>query len=430
MKSNRALVLLLLLTGCSPKYTSGKTQCSDKYECPSGYLCVSSGTTSVCVTKDSDCSAAKPCASGSSCWDDGSSSTHYCVDNAITQCSSTSTYYCAQTETCWLSAGACSTVTYCGNAQHPGSVICATAGYLPDCNGDSCFLPDAGAPSPGKDAGTGGSGGDAGRDSASVTPEVAVADVVRDSAGVTPDVLAADASRDSGLGRDSLSSGDGPIACTTAATCGPRQQCLSSQCCTPPAAGGVCSPNPACGCPSGQVCYPSTTSHAMACFTSNYLTEGADCTNGNCQAGLGCFGSICKRYCLADTDCPMVAGVQKCLQTTWSSDSTDIAGIMVCQRVCDPAHPQNPIAPFLACPAGFGCSSSTTGASGCYKTAPLPAGSTCATDDDCSPGYYCTTSGACLKYCLSSADCTTGTTCQFTWSPPEYAGSTMVGYCK
>jgi hypothetical protein len=35
-----------------------------------------------------------------------------------------------------------------------------------------------------------------------------------------------------------------------------------------------------------------------------------------------------------------------------------------------------------------------------------------------------------LKYCLSSADCTGGTTCQFTWSPSEYAGATMVGYCK
>jgi hypothetical protein len=151
----------------------------------------------------------------------------------------------------------------------------------------------------GKDAGTGGSGGDAGRDSASVNSDVAVADVASDSASLKLDVALADAARDSGLGRDS-SSGDGPLACLTVATCGAGQQCLSNQCCTPPAAGGVCSAYPACGCPSGQICYPSDTSHGMACFTSNYLTEGADCTNGNCQAGLGCFGSTCKRYCLAD----------------------------------------------------------------------------------------------------------------------------------
>jgi len=419
MKSNRALVLLLLLAACSPKYTSGKTECSNNFECPSGYTCVSSGASSVCVAKDSDCSATKSCANGTSCWDDGTSSTHYCVDNTVTKCPSTSTYYCAKSDTCWNGAGACSTVTYCGNTKYPGYVICATVGYVPDCNGDNCLLPDAGAPPTGKDGGTGGSGGDAGGDIASVKPDVAVADAFRDS----------------GSGRDSSPAGDGPIACTTAATCGTGQRCLSNQCCTPPATGGVCSAYPACGCPSGQVCYPSTTSHAMACFTSNYLTEGADCTNGNCQAGLGCFASICKRYCLADTDCPAVGGVQKCLQTTWSSDATDaggtdIAGVLVCQRLCDPAHPQNPVTPLLPCPAGFGCSSSATGASGCYKTAPLSAGSTCATDTDCSPGSYCTTSGACLKYCLSSVDCSTGTTCQFTWSPSEYAGTVMVGYCK
>jgi len=411
MKSNRALVLLLL-AACSPKFTSGKTECSDKNECPSGYSCVVAGTTSVCVKTDSNCTATKSCASGTTCWDDGLSTTHYCIDNTVTKCPSTSSYYCAKSDTCWDSAGACSTVIYCGNSKYPGYVICDTAGYVPDCNGDNCLVPDAGVPPAGTDAGTGGSGGDAGRDSASVKSDAAVADAARDS------------------GRDSSSPGDGPIACTTAATCGAGQKCLSSQCCTPPAAGGVCSAYPACGCPSSQICYPLATSHAMACFTSNYLTEGADCTNGNCQTGLGCFGSTCKRYCLADTDCPAVGGVQKCLQTTWSSDSTDIAGVMVCQRVCDPAHPQNPVTPLLSCPAGFGCNSSITGSSGCYKTAPLPAGSTCATDVDCSPGYYCTTSGACLKYCLSSADCASGTTCQFTWSPSEYAGASMVGYCK
>jgi Cys-rich repeat protein len=36
----------------------------------------------------------------------------------------------------------------------------------------------------------------------------------------------------------------------------------------------------------------------------------------------------------------------------------------------------------------------------------------------------------CKQYCFSNSDCAAGTTCQFAWSPPEYAGTSAVGYCQ
>jgi hypothetical protein len=204
--------------------------------------------------------------------------------------------------------------------------------------------------------------------------------------------------------------------------------------CGVPAAGGVCTTFPPCGCPAGQACNASST-HLLACFPSNNLADGADCSSGStCQAGSGCFDSVCRPYCGTDTDCPLVAGVQSCLPTYWDATQTvSIPGVKVCARICDPAHPQSPRTPFLSCPAGFSCSSSPDGASFCFKATPLSAGSACTSDMDCSAGYTCTGTSAttlvCKQYCLSNSDCATGT-CQFTWSPSEYAGTSEVGYCQ
>jgi hypothetical protein len=205
--------------------------------------------------------------------------------------------------------------------------------------------------------------------------------------------------------------------------------------CGVPAAGGVCTTFPPCGCPAGQACNPSST-HLLACFPSNNLADGADCSSGStCQAGSGCFDGVCRPYCGTDTDCPLVAGVQSCLATYWDAQQTvSIPGVKVCARICDPTHPQSPRTPFLSCPAGFSCSSSPTGASFCFKATPLPAGSACTSDADCPAGNSCTGTSAttlvCKQYCLSNSDCAVGTTCQFTWSPSEYAGTSEVGYCQ
>jgi len=399
MQYNR-LLIFIAVAGCQPNYISGKTQCSDKKECPSGY----------------------------SCSDDGTNSTHYCIDNTKLSCPSTYTFYCSQSNTCWLKPGACSTVTYCGTAKNPDYVLCATAGYVPDCNGTTCSPGSAEVTGGSKDAGVGAGG--AGGSGGIKTTVVGTGGIHgtggsiggSSDAGIPRDASAAEAAPD-GVGRD--------LGATCTSTCPTGQQCLSGQCCVPPAAGGDCTAYPLCGCPSGSVCYPSSTTHAMACFTATNLAEGADCTGSLiCQAGLGCFGGVCKRYCSTDSDCPSIGGVQNCDQTIWSSDNTSILGVMVCDRICDPAHPQSPTPPLLSCPTGFNCSSDSTGLSYCFKASPLPTGSSCTTEGDCPAGSYCTTAGSCNRYCLTNSDCSAGTTCQFTWSPSEYAGSTKVGYCK
>jgi hypothetical protein len=127
MKYNR-LFILIAIAGCQPDYTSGKTECSDKKECPSGF----------------------------SCSDDGTSSKHYCVDNKkLLSCTSDSKFYCSQSDTCWPQPGACSTVKFCGTATVPGSAICATPGWVPDCNGKACNPPSGVGTGGNQDAGVG-----------------------------------------------------------------------------------------------------------------------------------------------------------------------------------------------------------------------------------------------------------------------------------
>jgi hypothetical protein len=51
-----AVVIVIAIAGCGPHYESGKTQCSDKNECPSGYYCSASAasTTGICFSKNID----------------------------------------------------------------------------------------------------------------------------------------------------------------------------------------------------------------------------------------------------------------------------------------------------------------------------------------------------------------------------------------
>jgi hypothetical protein len=137
-----AWLILIAAFGCTPQYESGKTQCSDAKECPSGY----------------------------SCSDDGTSGIHYCVDNETVKCPDTSTFYCSQSKTCWAKPAACATAVKCDSTtKHPGWLICVSLGYHPDCNGDSCIpngaVPDAGS----SKGGSGGSGGVGGRGGSSGT---------------------------------------------------------------------------------------------------------------------------------------------------------------------------------------------------------------------------------------------------------------------
>jgi len=380
---NRHAILTLVLAGCvaagcEPKYVSGSTECSTKAECPTGYFCGGNGAgTRVCFKP---CSAGK-CESGFVCANDGVNTIDVCLEKGPTGCASTDTYYCKQTGRCWSTTVACTTGGTGGSSVPPGG--------------------SGGSGGSKTDAGAGGSIADAGVKDGVVSKDGPLSDVG------TKDAL---------------------VSCPT--VCSTSQQCLGGQCCSAPAAGGECNQSPSCGCPTGKVCYPSAATHAMACIIANNLAEGADCSLGSsCQAGFGCFDGLCQRYCNSNTDCPSVGGLQSCDSTYWSDVDTTIPGVRICTRICDPAHPQKPTAPLLACPAGFGCESSSDGVSFCYKASPLPAGSTCTASEDCSPGYYCAVSGTCNKYCMANADCPAGQTCQ-QFSATSKAGTFAVGYCS
>jgi len=222
------------------------------------------------------------------------------------------------------------------------------------------------------------------------------------------------------------------VACKTA---GYMVYCAGNDCCQPPAVGGTCN-IPDCGCGSGQICYPSSQATGLACYTTSNLPEGADCSTNfsGCASGFGCFGGVCKKYCLTDTDCTAVDGVRSCGQTSWGTTSTTITGVLVCGRVCDPVTPTAARTPLLSCPSGFGCdidiNNPRTGVTYCAKrTGSGTAHATCTTNLDCAAGYYCTTSDLCYKYCYSSTDCPSGSTCQF-FTTPYYAGTRQIGGCS
>lgn len=218
-------------------------------------------------------------------------------------------------------------------------------------------------------------------------------------------------------------------SCGPGITCSEGLKCFSGQCCPPPALGGVCNHFPACGCTGTSACYPYEDAHAMICIANANLTEGADCRGeSNCQAGLGCFGGICVRYCNDKSDCPVVGGLQSCISAIWSVAMTDIEGVKICRRICDPVHPQNPKPPLLSCPAGFGCSANEEGVSIC-RALKTRTGTLCESGSECPVGQYCTSVGWCNDYCFVDADCPTGESCRLAFNPPQFAGAYQVGYC-
>ena len=158
MKRND-LILLVLLVGCSPHFQSGKTQCSDQGECPSGFIClndVNDGTATgylcfdnipgcakgnfyceglgICKTSLAACSATP--GSGGSVSSGGRSGGS--GGSGGTGCPA-GDYYCAASETCWTVTVVCSTVTNCGTSASPDYRACDTAGYYPDCTGELRF---------------------------------------------------------------------------------------------------------------------------------------------------------------------------------------------------------------------------------------------------------------------------------------------------
>lgn len=216
----------------------------------------------------------------------------------------------------------------------------------------------------------------------------------------------------------------GSVGTGTGSTSG---MCTNTQ---PAATGGDCT-LPACGCPAGQVCYPRSTTMNLGCFVSDNIAEGQSCDGKVCASGLGCFGSVCKRYCTTATDCPAIDGASGCAQATWPN-GMPINGVLVCKRVCDPTSPQAPRAPLLACPAGFACTAdkANPGASECLRTSGTKlAGAACMNITECAPGHTCLASGACAKYCFKTVGCPVGAGTCTSLATPIFAGRQEVGVC-
>ena len=450
-----SFMLLFALVGCAPHFESGKTQCSDRNECPSGFVC----------------------------GNNGSSTTNLCYDRKVVGCGENE-FYCGAINACRPkpadclsdlsglggSAGMRSTglTGGIGGTAAPGTagsggsraISAASGGATSAAGGGATSAAGGGATSAGGGGATSAAGGGAtsaaggGATSAAgggATSSTDGSSAISVSTGGTPGT-----SSDGGVNACSNPSypmycpaagsveagcwASGTVCSTITSCSGVPKACSSSNkkvfcggpdCCSPPEAGGSCS-LPACGCPSGKVCYPDTPSTGMTCLTSDGITQGQPCNGLTCASGLGCFNGSCRKYCLADSDCPLVGQARSCMPTYWTGTKTTIPGVSVCAQVCDPVSPQFPRTPLLACPVGFGCgpSLSNPGASNCV---PQPgygiSYSTCTGIFDCTPGYYCTNSGICAKFCYSNLDCVGNYETCYPFSPPAYAGAYQVGYC-
>jgi hypothetical protein len=375
-------VVVALSLSCSPDYKSGVTECNTDGKCPSGYVCGAASTAGgadVCYSQ----AETNPGSGGSG----GSGG----VGGSIGPCSPSSTdracAICGK-QSCCSQVNACESQPSCLNLLN-------CIGDCPSGSDTTCM------------------------NGCETSYPSGVANLDSFATCLTN---YCSASCSGGGGEGGSAGGNGRAGGTGGSTGS----------CPVPAAGGACNVFPSCGCPTGQACSPNTQVTGLKCFPSGSLGEGADCTSGDCASGLGCFGDVCKRYCQFDSDCPAVDSAQSCVQTTWSP-GVDIQGVLMCTHVCDPVFPHSPRSPLLACPVGFGCSAAGTSYPGATDCEPQSgsgvSGSSCSADSDCSPGFYCSNGGTCIKYCSTSADCPASSTCH-TFSTPEYAGTTSVGYCS
>lgn len=317
-----AMLILCAGAACAPHYESGKTECSDNRECPSGY----------------------------SCSDDGTTAKRRCFDNQTLGCPDTSVFYCSQSKTCWSKPGACSTVTNCGTASAPKYFICGGAGYHPDCNGTNCVPNGDGGPIGGTGGGTVQPGTGGGIASGGVAGTSGVRDAgaggtggARD-AGATGGMAGTGALRDAGLGGGvvvggatgrggatgaagasggtTLCSGTQPAACASQTIAG---MCKSENGCSWNSSTSTCSGTPApcssyssatwcvynaCNWSGSYTCRP--TSPTTACTGS--LSPGADACNTcivnsccgqmtACNAEAGCLSSMSGPAWEAYIDC-------------------------------------------------------------------------------------------------------------------------------
>ena len=166
------LVLLVLLVSCQPNFQNGKTLCSDKQECPSGFVCGNDGTDNFCFdNKIAGCpSGYFYCASSGVCkvsltqcsttstGSGGSGGSNGCVPTAVTSaCSSAASSSTDPCEIC-LANQCCGPMTACANDTNCNTNYTGSAWNAFTACGSNCCLA-ACASSGGQGGSSGGTGG-------------------------------------------------------------------------------------------------------------------------------------------------------------------------------------------------------------------------------------------------------------------------------
>jgi hypothetical protein len=179
-----------------------------------------------------------------------------------------------------------------------------------------------------------------------------------------------------------------------------------------PAGGAMCGPNMTC---NSDECGPPVT---YTCFAAGTKLEGQPCDDKtDCAANMMCLHynqlDVCRKQCLANTDCP--AGYV-CTESWVCGDNPDSAG-KYCAKPCSDVVTA---AGSAVCGGGFRCNfgcDKVTHASlppTCDYEAGTATSGPCTADGDCAAGYFCLVTGtdggaACTQACRSNGDCATGT---------------------
>lgn len=157
-------------------------------------------------------------------------------------------------------------------------------------------------------------------------------------------------------------------------------------------------------CGAGTTCIyfsnPADGSTFFACGSEGTGQDGAPCaSDGECVAGLGCFGSACRRWCAQDEN---TCGDGQGCAVVLESAGRDLGSC--CQipegRACDWATDCG-CDPGLTCAEDIGVLSCRS-----VRAEPAPPYSACLVDAECPVAHECVL-GACVQHCVSSADCPT-----------------------
>ncbi len=421
MKRFLLVALVFSWFGCSPGYESGKTKCSEKGECPSGFICSDngSGSANTCITRPS-----------------------FCPDGDA--------FYCPMSGTCWLSSVACSTVFNCGTNTSPDYRACVAVGYHPDCSGTTC-LPGTGGVGGSGDGGLTGSGGATGTgtspDAGALSCTNPAYPVYCDSDGTIPAGCWAPGTVCSTITNCGTSAAPSYAACVTAGyypdcngtTCLPGTGGVGGHGDGGPAATGGATGTGGSGHSDGG---PASTGGAAGGATGTGTSPDAgvlSCTNpaypaycdsvGTVPAGCWSAGTVCSTITNCGTSaapnyaaCVTAGYHPDCSGTTCLPDSSGTdggtgrgdggtdAGVPDANspdgQVCPPpaAGGTCNVLPSCGCPAGQICYPDTpaTGLT-CETTAGLGEGAAC-NGKGCAEGLGCF-GGVCKPYCQSDSDC-------------------------